>query len=915
MKRERTRLRVQAWRSQQKSEKPEKHILLKEKDRERKRKERMKIKQMSASDSALKDSVRRKKAEEMRRYRQRKKLRTKQSTSAAPDKEKKKVPSLIMKKKEAVKRTQEWRIKIKLKEAADNSRKTDESKSKGKELSRASVYRHVQRVKDILPRTPKKKAVILKKLVESPGTSKVLSEEGYITKACKKKLQVADDVIETVKESVAEIKGSSDKEKKHAFNVISGSFLKKYGKLRLQKYFQVSHKSRKVQHEWWKQKQRKRRSDTIKADVKESVKQFFLSAEISREVPAKREVVTVKTPTGKETLQKHVMTMTLEEAHKLYKVRNPDHKIGLSSFSKLKPVNVKKVSETSRRSCLCQVCCNMALKVEALTTMKRAAKEQGMPGDIQIDKKSLSDVTFCSYQNQPSVKCVRRNCEKCGVELLRKYLQPIDSMNKNSMITWYHWETIEIKKDDKVKRCVSCVPKETNFQTFLDALEQDMKEYPEHAFRAAWQQKQMGTCIDKLSQRTVAVVMDFSENYSCVFQSEVQSGFFDRNQVTVHPMMCYYKDTVEDKDILVKHAIIGISEETKHDADLAIAFENKALETLESRGVNIEEVHEWTDGCAAQYKGKKAFADISLRKRPPVTRNYFETSHGKNVCDGLGATVKNACYRAVVSNKKVIGNANDVYKFCQDNLQMETADTDRNTVSRREFVFIENVSRNRPESNVKTLAGTRKLHSVKSVGKGYELCTRNLSCYCDACVKGQESDCENSEIVSSWEKRNLDKIGVLKDNNSVELEASAMQTEIKKKKPPLKRKQAPKKPAAKRRRIEETTCSQQQSDATYKSGDFVAVGLKPRKGPICVYVAQIIHTFDKECRLKYMKKSGNVYTWPEQPDMSQELTESIVSKLESPKLINERGQFKFKKLELDNLQARLMKMHKHVCFK
>ena len=101
----------------------------------------------------------------------------------------------------------------------------------------------------------------------------------------------------------------------------------------------MSHKSSKVQHEWWKQKQRKKRSDTIKADVKESVKQFFLSAEISREVPAKREVVRVKTPTGKETLQKHAMTMTLEDAHKLYKVRNPDHKIGLTSFSKLKPVN------------------------------------------------------------------------------------------------------------------------------------------------------------------------------------------------------------------------------------------------------------------------------------------------------------------------------------------------------------------------------------------------------------------------------------------------------------------------------------------------------------------------------------------------------------------------------------------------
>jgi len=42
------------------------------------------------------------------------------------------------------------------------------------------------------------------------------------------------------------------------------------------------------------------------------------------------------------------------------------------------------------------VFCNMGLKLEALTTVKQAAKEKGMPGDIQIDKKSLSDVTFCS---------------------------------------------------------------------------------------------------------------------------------------------------------------------------------------------------------------------------------------------------------------------------------------------------------------------------------------------------------------------------------------------------------------------------------------------------------------------------------------------------------------------------------------
>ena len=107
---------------------------------------------------------------------------------------------------------------------------------------------------------------------------------------------------------------------------------------------------------------------------------------------------------------------------------------------------------------------------------------------------------------------------------------------------------------------------------------------------------------------------------------------------------------------MVKHAIIGITEDSKHDADALFEFENRALKILQEEvGLEREEVHEWTDGCAAQYKGKKSFGDISLRKTPKVTRNLFKTSHGKNACDGLGEIVKNSCYQAVVSSRKIIG--------------------------------------------------------------------------------------------------------------------------------------------------------------------------------------------------------------------------------------------------------------------
>ena len=41
----------------------------------------------------------------------------------------------------------------------------------------------------------------------------------------------------------------------------------------------------------------------------------------------------------------------------------------------------------------------------------------------------------------------------------------------------------------------------------------------------------------------------------------------------------------------------------------------------------------------------------------------------------------------------------------------------------------------------------------------------------------------------------------------------------------------------------------------YTPGDFVVVGLKQRKGPNSVYIAEVTHVYEAECGLKYMKKS------------------------------------------------------------
>jgi len=125
------------------------------------------------------------------------------------------------------------------------------------------------------------------------------------------------------------------------------------------------------------------------------------------------------------------------------------------------------------------------------------------------------------------------------------------------------------------------------------------------------------------------------------------------------------------------------------------------------------------------------------------------------------------------------------------------------------------------------------------------------------------------DIVSNWKQRNLDSIGKSKDSQHVKRnQLTSKKQPQNQKRIHSKRKLDSKKPLrAKRRKVEETTAtkmtSQQSVRPDYTPGDFVVVGLKPRKGPISVYIAEAIHVYEAECRLKYMKKFGNVFLWPE----------------------------------------------------
>jgi len=70
--------------------------------------------------------------------------------------------------------------------------------------------------------------------------------------------------------------------------------------------------------------------------------------------------------------------------------------------------------------------------------------------------------------------------------------------------------------------------------------------------------------------------------------------------------------------------------------------------------VTVNKLHEFTDGCAAQYKSRHCIGDLSCSVADfgfPIQRNYFETLHAKGEQDAAGSHVKQQASLAVIGGR------------------------------------------------------------------------------------------------------------------------------------------------------------------------------------------------------------------------------------------------------------------------
>ena len=332
------------------------------KDRERKRQNRNQKKQLLKSHPRLLQVAREKKKLEMRVYREKKKVaeaeevnsdtrrsiaaktreaKKKEKTRKAKDRLEKKLEKV--EKRKAVLQTQSWRMRIKL-----GNGKEQEDRGAQPFASPSSEKRAVRKARKTMPPTPQRKARVLQKLVDSPRTLEILKKRGVIlSKKTRRTLELGEEVLDSLSEQLDSVKPSGGTQpcKQRAYGILR-SIVDKNRKKGITAALRSRLKLRKVKkqknvtqnNQWWQPSNRKKRKDSISERVKQRVRDFYLSPDISQEVPDKRAAIKVKEGGQVQMVQRQNMCMVLGDAYDLYKKMYPEDKIGLTSFCKLRPL-------------------------------------------------------------------------------------------------------------------------------------------------------------------------------------------------------------------------------------------------------------------------------------------------------------------------------------------------------------------------------------------------------------------------------------------------------------------------------------------------------------------------------------------------------------------------------------------------
>jgi len=384
----------------------------------------------------------------------------------------------------------------------------------------------------------------------------------------------------------------------------------------------------------------------LSLETTSAVKTFYERDDISMQTPGIKNVMTIRFDSGmKQKMQTRYLTSSVMEVYSLFKKENPSVKVGKSKFAELRPKHVLLNSKVPQNICLCKYHENFISAVDIL--------HKNCPA-VPSYSHDLPEKLICTPASE---QCWFNQCDKC------KYgngLRNICNMQEDTdqLITWYVW------KNDGDGRLTKVVEEgsASDLVTYLCSI---TPQFLEHCYvkrhQADMYKKQREAAETSWSEEAALLQVDFSENYTCMYQDEIQSAHWQQSQVSLFTAAIWYAGKL--------HPTVIVTDNTIHAKETVVAYIRKLLLLVKARApASLKTVHIWSDGPASQFKNRYiAAALVTLQKMTglQIQWNFFATSHGKGPVDGIGGSVKRHVWLAVKSRKHVVTNASTFLTACR----------------------------------------------------------------------------------------------------------------------------------------------------------------------------------------------------------------------------------------------------------
>lgn len=325
----------------------------------------------------------------------------------------------------------------------------------------------------------------------------------------------------------------------------------------------------------------------LSEEKKAEVISFYQRDDVSRVLPGKKDVISVRCPDGKrENFQKRLVLSNLREVYQQYKNETADS-VGFSTFAGLRPPwCVLAGASGTHTVCVCIHHQNPKLMTRAINA------------DLTVV--DLMRKIVCSTDRE---ECMLGHCHRCpGKGELNKFLSEMPSLTEDDEVEFKQWVSTDR---------TTMISMSQSTEEFIESLTQAISNLTKHHYVAQTQNSFLKQLKERLSEEEVIITGDFSENYSFIVQDAVQGYHWENSQATIHPFVSYTRD---EEGTLQTRSFCVMSDDTRHTTESVHTFQTRVVHRIKSENPRVKKIHYFTDGCAAQYKNRYNIRNMCLHK-------------------------------------------------------------------------------------------------------------------------------------------------------------------------------------------------------------------------------------------------------------------------------------------------------------